>query len=139
MLADLAKSGLDAKDAERLGLQYNAEYKPAKDASAVRAYAIPYFDLAGKYTQFFRIRLLDPWTPKGEKKPRRYTQPPGMSPEFYLPPYFDWRKVAKDPTIDIVFTEGEKKAAALCKLGVPCIGLGGVWNFLSRENNNELV
>src|SRR5205823_4435232 len=40
-------------------------------------------------------------------------------------------KVAKDPGVPLYLTEGEKKGIALCKLGVPCIVIGGVSSFLT--------
>ena len=141
VLDDLRRSGLDAADAAAMGVEYCDAFDPepkgtVSSAVRVRAYFLPYFDLAGKPTGFARARLLDPWTPKGEKKPRRYTQPMGTTAHLYFPPVpgLDWRKVAKDPAIPVVLTEGEKKAYALAKLGVPCIGLGGVWSFLTRDH-----
>ena len=38
-----------------------------------------------------------------------------------------------------MITEGEKKAAALCAAGVPCIGLGGVYSFKSNKRKVPLI
>lgn len=139
VIDDLRRSGLDAADAAAMCIVYDAAFIPLGSTVPVRAYHIPYFDLAGKLTSFYRVRLLDPWTPKGEKKPRKYTQPGGTTAHLYFPPVpgLDWRKIAKDTTKEIAITEGEKKAYALCKIGVPCIGLGGVWNWLTREDEDS--
>jgi hypothetical protein len=32
--------------------------------------------------------------------------------------------------VTLYFTEGEKKAAKACQEGFPCIGLGGLWNWV---------
>src|SRR5438045_2897193 len=113
VLADLHRSGLDTADAERMEIEYVAEYLAAPGV-VLRAYRIPYFGLNGKPTGFYRLRLLDAWTPKGEKKPRRYMQPTGTAPELYFPPApgIDWAKIAGDPSIPVTITEGEKKAYA---------------------------
>ena len=40
-----------------------------------------------------------------------------------------------DPTVTIIITEGEKKAACACKHGLPTIGLGGVFLHLDAKLN----
>jgi hypothetical protein len=66
----------------------------------------------------------------------KYLSPPGLHgrPSFYFPPDtpLEW---LSDPTIPVVFTEGEKKALALWRYfqergeKVLVIGLSGVWNW----------
>lgn len=58
-------------------------------------------------------------------------QPANTGNRLYLPPLLDqpWREIAADPTIDVIVTEGEKKAACGCSRGFPTIGLGGVWSW----------
>jgi len=142
VVEDLARSGLTARDAKRLGI----EFVPANRADAFgrqrplmpESYLIPYFDLDGHSISFSRQRFLAPYVPPGEKKERRYTQPAGASPRFYLAPLgVRWQRIATDPATPLFVTEGEKKAAALCKLGIPTIGLGGVWNWCQREGAGE--
>jgi len=99
---------------------------------------LPYFDLDGRPTKFFRIRYLEP--PLGFAgvidKPQRYTQPARTLNEVYIPPLLptSWRAVAKDPTMPIYITEGELKSAAGCSVGLATIGLGGVdvWRSTKR-------
>jgi putative DNA primase/helicase len=139
MLADLERSGLTAEDAKRLAMEPLATKATAaatKQAAGRASYRIPYFDLHGKPTKFHRLRfvgsghadqLADP--------PPKYVQPSRTAPELYLPPLppTSWNDVARDPSIELVITEGEKKAAAACKHGVYCIGLGGVWSWSAGD------
>lgn len=99
----------------------------------VAAARIPYFDVNGKKTPFARLRTLEDWTPPGESKLRRYAQPRNSGNHVYLPPLTDrpWREIAADSSIDLIVTEGEKKAASGCAHGFPTLGLGGVWNWKS--------
>ena len=126
--AKLYLEALDAEATAKLGV----EFKP------VISMKIPYFDLAGKKTKFFRVRYLGklPGFAGLIDKPQRYAQPKGSLNEVYFPPLLDttWEQIADDPGIEIWITEGELKAAALCAQGVPCIGLGGVdvWKSLGK-------
>ncbi len=138
MLADAARSGLspdicaqlrfrpgDPSELEGLGLP------------AVMSYEIPYFDIKGEPTGFRRWRYLEDTrsgvAKKTDRKAIRYVQAGSTMPEIYLCPLLDWEAAAKDPSVPIVVTEGEKKAAAMCQAGVHCIGLGGVYSFKSAR------
>ncbi len=109
-LADLARSGLTAEDAEKLRLEdLDAAASKALGFHGRIAYKIPYFDVTGNVTpEFYRVRFLD----DGKQK---YSQPSGAAPRLYFPPFSDWGPYlvgytgAKQP---VVLTEGEKKAAA---------------------------
>lgn len=96
----------------------------------VGALHLPYFDLAGAPTGFYRIRYLEPLPgfAGAAEKPQRYAQAPGTLNEVYLPPLLkeSWAAMAKDPSITLFITEGELKAAAATAAGYPTIGLGGV-------------
>jgi hypothetical protein len=144
MLADLAKSGLDAADAKTLG------FKPCTEADSVKlnlsrpgvGYVIPYCDADGAPLKMFRYRFRDTAVAtgftKGEKL-RKYDQPKDTAPEIYLPPLLDWPAIIGDPTKPILITEGEKKGACGCKLYLPTLGLGGVFNFGSKAKHQVLV
>ena len=85
-----------------------------------------------KWPAFRRYRYLaDVQDAKG--KLMRYTQEPDSGCCAYFPTLVDWRAIAADTETSIVITEGELKAAKCCAVGLPCIGLGGVWNFLSTR------
>lgn len=145
MLEDAARSGLTAKECERLKFTYLSETQ-TETAVKIKApgYKIPYFNLKGKPNGFYRVRLLGP--PKGrfgasqQAKPLRYTQPAGSGAHLYFSPLQeDWETVAKDVSQEIYITEGEKKASVGCKYGIPTVGIGGVWSFMSRKNGEWLI
>ena len=144
MLGDLARSGLDAADARRMGV----EALTASEASAFTGvddpragYKLPYFDLDGKKIEFARVRYLGEAraTFNGQQLAERpkYRQPGGTGVELYLPPNLPggWRRVRDDGAALIAITEGEKKSARACKEGIPTIGLGGVWSFGRSDGN----
>jgi len=65
---------------------------------------------------------------------RRYGQRAKSAVEaYYCPLRADWAAVCQDTAIPVLITEGEFKAAAACKAGFACIGLGGVFNFASAR------
>lgn len=148
---DLERSGIDAEDA-----QY-AEMYSVKDASKVYpdfkptpALVIPYVDpwtddfiqfkRNGKKMPFVRVRYYTaPTKVQGfgkKKKELRYTQPSesGVHPYFPVVEGIDWQEVLMDPDVPIMVTEGEKKALAACLAGIPCVGLGGVYNFTQDDD-----
>lgn len=98
---------------------------------------IPYYNIDKTVASFFRIRHLLPSAFATEVS-RRYSQQAGTAPHAYLSPCVDWQKISIDPSIPLVITEGEFKAACACKNDLPTIGLGGVWSFL-KPNTDELV
>jgi hypothetical protein len=138
-VAKLAASGLDLKDAKKL------RYTCVKSAQQLHqsfppfgAFQLPYWELNGKPSQFYRVRYLES-TLNGfdaltDRKELRYVQLPDQLSEVYLPPLVDWKKVASDPRVPINVTEGELKAAAGCKYVGPTLGLGGVWMFKSSRH-----
>ena len=90
----------------------------------------------GSEIPFCRVRYLGDLEPRRsiiKRKPQRYGQPKESGVRAYFPRVstIDWPAVIADVEVPIVITEGEKKAAKACFEGVPTIGLGGVYNFLS--------
>lgn len=135
-------SGLSDAHAKRLGFkQVNARTLDAKFHD-VQALHIPYFDLQGKKTKFYRVRYLEqlPGVAGVVAKPQRYDQLAVMQ-EAYFPPLLkaSWLKISQDSDISICFTEGEKKAACACANGIPMIALGGVYSFMSSKNGVDLL
>lgn len=143
-LADLARSGLTADDATRHGL-YAVDAATAVLGAGYRsdpALVIPYYDLAGAPVllddgrPFVRLRYYEPegvraWRPRASAK---YGQAVGSPTRAYFPRDIEWSQLPDDAPL--LITEGEKKAIAATKLRWPCIGLGGVWNWL---RNGELL
>lgn len=149
MLTKAATSCLDAKDVKLLQFEPFIEGHELDVHPQWAGFKIPYFTLAGKVDPaFYRFRFLQTKPSKGfasiadePKKPRRYSQPAGTQCGVYLPPLLSisWAEVAKDPNISIVITEGELKAACGCKFAIPTLGLGGVYNWRSAKESQELL
>lgn len=145
-VAKLAASGLNGKDWARLRCAaLTARQVGALGFPAGAALRLPYFDLRGRTTKFYRLRYLEPMARDGfalaAGKALRYVQPPDTLNEVYLPPLLPqaWGAVAADPTVSLVVTEGELKAASACAAGVPCAGLGGVWCFKAVKRQLPLL
>ena len=138
MREHLEASTLTTKDAKALDLRWcdaeavqealHLQYPPA-----CGGIYFPYFDAAGQRVEdTCRIRLLPEPTNGWPGTLPKYLQPSGTPPRAYFPPLIPWETVASSDG-DLLITEGEKKAAAACKAGFPCIGLGGVWSFMQRD------
>jgi hypothetical protein len=139
MLADLARSGLDAKDAALLKISCT----PHTLNPPAPGYTLTYFDAKGRVIKFYRVRYLEDtrtgFAALSGRKPLRYNQPPKTTCEVYMPPYIKWSEVLGNSAMPLVITEGEKKSAAATKRGIPTLGLGGVWSFMSKRDGEPLV
>ena len=142
-LKKLNSSGLDYTDASILSIdcltaaQTSALHSAFKPLAALK---FNYFDTRGAPLTdwpmglpFYRIRFVEQ-APLGfdqiaGAKPLRYMQPPNTAPVAYYPKNCNWSLIATDIDEPLVITEGELKAAALCKAGFPAIGLGGVYSW----------
>jgi hypothetical protein len=145
-LKDLGRSAISKSEAVTAGMF------SVKDATEIYedflpypALVIPYFETSGevmsfeqkgKKVPFCRVRYLE--SPKAKagftvKKAQRYGQPKASGCRAYFPvtDVIDWERIIEDTDIPIVITEGEKKALRGCLSGLPTIGLGGVYNFMS--------
>lgn len=140
-------SGLTKELACKLRLQAltakEVQAKLGVETDQARGLLFPYFDLQGKPTDFFRIRYLETLPGfKGEvQKPQRYVQKAGTLNEIYFPPLLkrNWADMAADSSTPLMITEGEKKAAAACAAGFPCLGLGGVDVWQSKKHRVPLL
>src|SRR5258708_5087522 len=143
MLRKLQDSALNKADAKLLKFQYFAGSEMGKELPDLKAlpgagFVIPYFNLQGKLIDFYRYRYLEEPKRTGfdaitKHKASRYIQPAGAKPRAYFPPLIDWVDLLKSKDPWFVITEGELKAACAAKKNVPCLGLGGVWNFKTPE------
>lgn len=126
-LEDLGRSGLTDDTISALQISdvrpHDLRRLPADVKSA---YHLPYFSLDGEQEDYGRLRLFPP-VKTSDGHTMKYYQMPGTDPHAYLPPLFDWRAIAAEPAYSVYIPEGEKKAAAGCQHGLPCIGIGGVW------------
>lgn len=118
---DLNKSGLVVADlnARLLG---PSEKAATNTSFQIQGYVIPYYTIEGKPASFYRVRLFD-HDPK-------YKQLKDSPNHVYFPKNF--AKLAKDSPY-IIATEGEKKAALLCKLGFAACAFGGVDSWRNRQ------
>lgn len=142
-LEQLAKwGGLTPEQAADAGLfevDNAADIYP--DFDPVPAIIIPYFqpdrsnmtfERDGATQNFCRLRYLVDDTPKGFKKakPKRYAQPGKSGTRVYFPRCLDWPRLLTDVEEPLIITEGEAKALVAAYAGLPCLALGGVFNFM---------
>lgn len=148
MLDDLARSGLTLEDAHSMRLEFKSGAWADENLGIPRSgYKIPFFDSHGNPIpisdsnpeQMYRFRFLDFAEAQqfnGKKvvtEQLKYAQPFGTKPKPYFSTRIDWDQAFADPIQEIGITEGEKKAEAACKAGIPTIGLGGVYAFRSAS------
>lgn len=125
MSEDLAKSGLTYQDMLARVLD-EASRTAVNAASNVKGYVIPYFNIYGKLTQYYRIKITADGF--GDIK---YLQLPKTPNHVYFPK--DWRKTFDKTNGKIcILTEGEKKAALANRMGIPAVAFGGVDSWRNR-------
>jgi hypothetical protein len=127
MIQDLAKSGLVPEDinAREAG---PLEFAAINVSGGHQGYVIPYYDIDGKPKSFYRIRLFN--------GPSKYRQIKNSGNHIYYPPGFA-RLVqgqrSQGTLRYVIICEGEKKAAACVKVGIPAVALGGVDSWKTRN------
>lgn len=130
---DLKASGLSDQTIEKMEVYSlkSRELLGLPDVMVFRvdtALVFPYFD-HGQKNNFVRAKLFPPY--KGKDGTQKYWQAPKTKPHLYILPAVD--SVLNDPAIPLFIVEGEKKTAKAVELGLPAVGLGGVWNW--KEKN----
>jgi hypothetical protein len=126
---DLLKSGLSDETMQALQVRDVRPHDLRRlPVGVISAYRLPYFTLDGDFEDYARLRLFPP-VKTNDGHTMKYYQQPASDPHAYLPPLFDWRAIAADPQYTVYIPEGEKKAAAGCQHGLPCVGIGGVWSW----------
>lgn len=136
----LATSGLTEKDRAKCKIEIleAVELDRKLGVKVGRAgLLIPYLDLNGEINGYARGRFLE--EPQGiaaltDVKTSKYCQSPGSVPHLYYSPLLkkSWKTVLNSDT-PLCFTEGELKANAACKHGVPTVAIGGV-NAWSKDH-----
>lgn len=151
MLRKAATSCLSPSDVKALQFEPYTEDHDLDIFPKFAGFKIPYFTLDGKIDpSVYRFRFVQTQPSRGfasiteePKKPRRYGQPAGTQCGVYLPPILNseltWKQIAGNPEVALIITEGELKAACACKLGMPTIGLGGVFNWRAAKDRVELL
>ncbi len=128
-LADLRRSGLTDETIRALGL-FSAS--PQDIPRFLSGWTLPDLQSALIFPYpgedgFYRVKLFPPVKGR-DGHTIRYYQPPGSGVKPYIPRAA--APVLSDPTVPLAWTEGEKKAARACQEGLPCLGLGGLWNWI---------
>jgi len=142
--AKLASSGLGVDVALELGIEESMNAAAwHKTLHPIQAIRLPYYDLEGKDSGFYRVRYLGvlPGFLGSLEKPQRYAQPPGTLNWVYLPRMkgMPWSQIANDATVPLLITEGELKAACACNHDYPTIALGGVSVWQSSKKSVPLL
>src|SRR5262249_34881539 len=147
-LADLRRSGISDEQIERAHLASTSDKeiirrtlhwreRKAEQLGACLAFPYPtadgvYPQLDGSHAGFFRLK---PDTPRasGRRKNRhvKYESPEGEPNHAYFPP--NTLAVLMEPTVPLVFIEGEKKALKADQEGIPTLGLIGVDGWSVRR------
>ena len=134
--ADLKKSGLSDNTIEQLLFESERPQEMIRIPGVESAYALPYFGLDGQPNCFRRMKLFPP-VRRSDGSTQKYDQPQGTAPQLYMPPLIYWPAVARNPKCNLLLTEGEKKAAAMCERGLYCAAVAGVWNWRQSLDNGE--
>jgi hypothetical protein len=135
---DLSRSGITLAAAARAGIIFSEDASTiCEDFAPAPALIIPYFEGPGRPETYQRDGVARPFcrarylVREGAALPRgrKYDQPhhSGTPPYFSLA--FNWARIADGEVDACVIVEGEKKAIALCQVGIPAIAVGGVYNF----------
>jgi hypothetical protein len=126
-LEDLRKSGLTDETIQAAGIHTvrPADIKKVTAIDAIESLlAIPYGD------GFFRYKVF-PVGIKTTNGTLRYLQPAKTGAHLYVPPTLP-PGILQDPTQPLGIAEGEKKALKATQDGIPCVGIGGLWNWLQN-------
>ena len=113
MIKDLKRSGLTDTDAKKAGYRpLTADETKKLTGVYAASYLIPYHDVKGKKTEFWRVRYTE--TPVGAfgtmtKKPPRYSQLLNTLPRFYFPARVDWEYTNADVGEPIAILNNERR------------------------------
>jgi len=139
----LESSGIGPSAAKSLGITVDTANRWSPQFHPVLALRLPYHDIDGSESGFYRVRYLDtlPGFVGQVAKPQRYVQEKDSLNWVYLPrvPTIDWAKIAADATEPLIITEGELKAACACLHGYTTIALGGVTVWRSAKKGVPLL
>jgi hypothetical protein len=93
--------------------------------------------LAFPYGEGFERVKLFPAFREGVGREVKYLQPSGSPVRAYFPSGV--QEILADQSRSLCITEGEKKALALAQAGFPTVGLGGIWNFRTKDLPNDTL
>lgn len=135
-LDDLAKSGLTPETIDVEDLEGRERHR-----DAYHSYRIFYLDPSGSRTGMYTDRNFFTAAhmareKERKKKPPKYLFSKGLR-GLYLSRGVDWTSILADVNRPICITEGEKKAAAACAVGITTIGLAGIFNTRSKKSQEH--
>ena len=144
-LHDLQNSGLDYETIYASGC-YSATAENCEailGSSVGSGLAFPYLRPDGctplrlvEVPGYIRIKPDKP--PIFNGRSAKYLSPTGSSNHLYFPANLNL-DVLSDPSVDLIFTEGEKKALCTVQAGKACLGLSGVWCFRTELPDGRKV
>lgn len=123
-IEDLSRSHIIQEDMDVRPLGF-AERSALDLNERIQGYIIPYYDINGLPTRFYRARLQDTTA--------KYKQPRGSNNAVYFPKRFLQTLNGHEY---VIITEGEKKATKAVREGFPCVAIGGVYSW--RNNTVQL-
>lgn len=88
----------------------------------------------------YRVRADNPRSERranGKLRTVKYDQSRAAGVLVYYPPRARAASVYGDPSVELLWTEGEKKALALDQIGLTCVGLTGVWNWSDPDGDDD--
>lgn len=138
--ADLRRSGLNDATIALAGC-YSADASEVHGLLKLSAVGpglvFPYFHTTnGNGPPLVRVRPDRPYVIEG--KAVKYLVPLGSTNRLYLPPTATLARL-RDPILSLVITEGEKKALKAAEVGLLCVALGGVYNWLTKTADDTSV
>jgi hypothetical protein len=92
----------------------------------------PYRAADGTPVAYCQVKPDSPQPDKRKKsRLRKYETPKDAGNRAYFPAGI--REALRDPSVQLVITEGAQKALAATQAGQPTIALSGVWNFIKKR------
>jgi putative DNA primase/helicase len=142
-LAELRSSGLSDETIRVCG--FYSEDNPLKLAGILQrrypksrgaALVIPFRSPSGELNGYRRVK---PSNPRKDRngRPVKYESPSGVGNRAFIPP--NTVSVLNDPKVELLFTEGEKKAAKADQENFPCVGLVGVFGWKVGKGADRLI
>ena len=143
MNRNLKLSGLSHADGKKAGFRELTRSEIKALTGEYRfGYLMPFSDIDENPTKFWRIKFTsEPLGAFGSmtKKPRKYYQPIGTTPQFFYPLGFDLKRIAGDVTEPVAMVEGEKKSIKGCKEGIPTFAVCGVWAWRALKKGISAI
>lgn len=128
----LIQGGLFEKTVQELEIETSLNI----DGILFKIWDIQKKDLLGHRIRYTKSAIENNEYPGPDGTTPKYRPSKDLGNVFFYPHLTSinlWKEIAKDITISVFITEGEKKAVLLCQYGYACIGLFGVNNWLKRE------